>query len=750
MNDRIEILGIDNKQDYFRKQFEQSLARLKIPQKVKILKPEEIPTKGSILVTVGDVATRSIIGDPTLSVSDCHSYIVETETNTVIPCLDYKEVFKDHLTTHWLDWSLKKAKQLLLGASTIDPSPHTILKPELKDVESFVHKLVNTNEAVSIDIECVPETCEITSIAFAASTTEVICIPLANKHLTNYWSPEEELVVWDYIQMVLLSDKLKIFQNFIFDTMILRYHGIETQMNVADTMIMASSLNPLLPKSLRDLGRIYLYCAPWKDNKDFKLTGDVEAFWRYNAYDASRTFTVYLRQLAELSRTEKMGHYNEYIAPLIPLVYDTCVRGVKIDEEFLKQLKDALNKELTPVMNVLSSIGDPLVEPRKIRKTIRDKENDTDEKKAFKEVFEESPQKFNPNSDKQIKSVLIALGYRIPTKKGRPSTDRESLLKLHRKNPHPFIENLLIYNRLSKLKSTYASLLLDEDKRLRFFYNIAGTISGRFSAQKTPWDTGLNILTIPRPSEQSTLNIKNLFIPDEGKILVEIDLSQAELRVVAWLSNEQKLIELMENNEDVHQYTADRVTEKSRLVCPRQLGKRINHASNYGMGAEKFSDSCLTEADLSISVADSRKLLEARAATFPAIPIWQGTIEAQLGRTRKLETPLHRSGLFYGPLDSEMVRKGLSFIPQATVVDTINKLWILLSKTSEYNRSFNVLAQIHDALLLQINKDKVNLVLGLIKDAHAKLDIVINGVSRRIPFDLKSGGAWGSLAKCNS
>jgi hypothetical protein len=149
-------------------------------------------------------------------------------------------------------------------------------------------------------------------------------------------------------------------------------------------------------------------------------------------------------------------------------------------------------------------------------------------------------------------------------------------------------------------------------------------------------------------------------------------------------------------------------------------------------------------------VADSRKLLEARAATFPAIPIWQRSIEAQLGRTRRLATPLHRSGFFYGPLNDEMVRQGLSFIPQATVVDTINKMWILLSKSAEYNRSFNVLAQIHDALLLQIDKDKVSSILDLIKEIHTQLDISINGVLRKVPFDVKSGDRWGSLKKCNS
>ena len=747
MNEKIIIKGISEQNDFFRKSFEKAIKYVGIDKISKILRPNEpAPESATYCITVGDAATRDTTKDQNLNVEDCHSYIMLCGGMFVIPCLDYRAVFKDGLNTHWLEWTLRKAKSLAMGTSTVDSPPHIVMRPSLTDVVSYCQGLLDHSEPIAIDIECVPDTSEITCIAFAANEDNVICIPLANKHLTNYWSPEEEVIVWQCIQDVLLSSNLKLFQNFIFDTMILRKFGIELNTNVEDTMVLASELNPLLPKGLRDLGRIYLNCPPWKDNKDYKLTGDIEAFWRYNALDASRTYQIYSRQQKELDTTGKRGHYETFVKPLYPLVYDTCSRGIAIDNVYLDKIRSELATILGPIEKELKLIGNPLVAPKQIKKKLRDKANDTETEKAFKEVIEEIPQEFNPNSDKQIKSVLIGLGYKIPITKGKESVNRENLLKLNRKSPSPFIGNLLPYNRLSKIKSTYASLVLDSDSRLRYFYNIAGTISGRFSASKTSWGTGLNILTIPRGISEFPLKVKNLFVPDAGKTLVEVDLSQAELRVVAWLANETKLIDLMENNEDVHQYTANRVSEISGLICPRQLGKRINHASNYGMGAEKFSDSCLLEADLSISVADARKLLQARSDTFPAISVWHRAIEAEIGRTRRLTSPLGRSAFFYGPLNDAMIRQGLSFIPQATVVDTINKAWIEMSKFPGYNNDFRCIAQVHDALVFEVDTKCLDFFMFLLNNALEQ-PIVINNIKRTIPWDIQVGDRWGELQK---
>jgi DNA polymerase-1 len=201
----------------------------------------------------------------------------------------------------------------------------------------------------------------------------------------------------------------------------------------------------------------------------------------------------------------------------------------------------------------------------------------------------------------------------------------------------------------------------------------------------------------------------------------------------------------MENGEDIHAYTAKKVEEATKLGCPRQLGKRLNHAANYGMGPEKFADSCLMEADIVLTVNDARKLMEARSRTFPRIAQWQSQIADTLHRTRKLCSPHGRERHFFGQLTDATVREALSFIPQATVVDTLNQGWIAITLDSGYDKDFNMLVQGHDSLLFQVRDECVNYLVALIKQTFSNQGVVINGIWRSIPFDITQGPSWGEL-----
>lgn len=705
-------------------------------------------TNSKIQIALGSKVYQSFTNSPGVSVDSDQAFVISKQNQIIIPSISHRDIFKDPINLTYIELAFRKAYNIYNNKS-IDPQPNLLINPSLREILDFIERAKQT-PIISIDFETLTTNYEITCIGIAISDTESISIPLAGQYLIPLWSELEELEIWNAFNSLLQSSNLKVFHNFIFDTLVLSAIKLPIHPNLDDTLIRANYLNPLLPKKLGDVARLYLYSEPWKDVKDYNLTGDVDHFYRYNALDALYTLRIYHKQVSELKFRKLDITYDMYVKPLLPIVLDTCNAGINVDQIKLNEIKSKLESILDPIKTSLKAIGNPLISKGIKKKKLRDKPNDRKDEngniiKAYKEVQESIDREFNPSSPEQVKEILTTIGYKVPTKKGKESSDREALLKLNRREPHPFITNMLQYQRYQKLKSSYADIVLDADGRCRFSYKIAGTISGRFGCEKTLFDTGLNIQTIPREDE---IGIKSIFIPNSPEdILLEVDLSQAELRVVAWISNEHKLIKLLDENQDIHQFVADQITKLTGLACPRQLGKRVNHAKNYGMGPKKFMDSCLIEADIELTLDDAIKLLNAHSAMFPSVAAWQAAIRSEIVRTRRLSTPTGRQMQFFGPIDDETHRKALSFIPQGTVADTINSAWIDLTKLPNYKQDLVVLAQIHDSLLLNVKKAKLDSVIEQINSVFSRQYLIINNIKRQIPWDYKSGPNWSAMRK---
>jgi DNA polymerase-1 len=189
--------------------------------------------------------------------------------------------------------------------------------------------------------------------------------------------------------------------------------------------------------------------------------------------------------------------------------------------------------KLDTCLEKLQTLAWPYLPPGQKKKKLRDYDKDQKDEagniieKAYKEVFEEIPRKFNPGSPDQVKAVLKNMGVRVPFKNGRETTDEVALLKVNRKYGLPIVPLLLEYREANKLKTTYCAIPLESDGKIRFTLGIAGTKTGRFNSNRTPWDTGCNAQNLPK-------EFRAVVVADPGKTLVQVDLSQAELRVVAW------------------------------------------------------------------------------------------------------------------------------------------------------------------------------------------------------------------------
>ena len=237
---------------------------------------------------------------------------------------------------------------------------------------------------------------------------------------------------------------------------------------------------------------------------------------------------------------------------------------------------------------------------------------------------------------------------------------------------------------------------------------------------------------------------RRLLIPDEGKVFIEGDLSQAEARLVAWLSEDERLIEVFKKSSDIHRQNASwifRTSFDSVTQDQRTMAKRLVHASNYGIGARAFS------YHAKIQEKEAKALLERYFITFPRIRSWQAGIRAELGNSRMLTTPLGRKRLFFGRWGDELHKTGYAFIPQATVGDLLNIIlldtWRAFATTQE---DMQLVLQVHDSIVVQAPIHRVERALQILSDSF-RISLTVNRRSFTIPAEFKIGPNYNDLKK---
>lgn len=229
-----------------------------------------------------------------------------------------------------------------------------------------------------------------------------------------------------------------------------------------------------------------------------------------------------------------------------------------------------------------------------------------------KEIYEAAGEEFNINSPKQLGVILfekLGMPNGKKTKSGY-STAADVLEKLA--PDYPVVSKILEYRQLSKLKSTYADGLtqyISEDGRIHGTFNQTITATGRISS------TEPNLQNIPIRMEMGKA-IRKVFVPKNGFVFLDADYSQIELRILAHMSGDEKLIEAYNSSADIHRATAaqvfgvplDEVTDEQR-----RNAKAVNFGIIYGMSSFGLSQ------DLSISRKEAKEYIERYFASYPTI-----------------------------------------------------------------------------------------------------------------------------------
>lgn len=614
---------------------------------------------------------------------------------------------------------LKKFMLLDDDHSLLKSQPIIHTKPTFHQVLEFYARVKKEKET-GFDIECTPQ--YITCFGLSIGSSEAMCIPLMN-NAGNYWSPEEEVEIWLGLAEILNDAKIaKIAQNGMFDFMfVLRTMGIKSDNFSFDTMLAQHICWTDLPKGLDFLTSVYTYYPYYKD--EGKLTHqaaikDWGAYWIYNAKDAAYLIEIKQKlenELETFGAVDDMTYTMDLHKPLMEMEW----RGILTEPEAIQAEKKKLNRKIAALQHGLNKI-------------------------TGKTLNIDSP----PQMIAYFYGLLQIKPY-INRKTGRPTCDAVALSRIARKRTKGSIEAVFIskIRKYHKLVSTYFSINVDADHRLRCSHKIAGTETGRIATEKTFFGTGANLQNQPYA-------FKKYLVADPGYILVEMDLAKAEAHCVAFLAQDANMIEAFESGIDVHVYNACNIfgltldefykLPKAKQKKLRDMGKRVVHASNYNMGPQTFSDN-LAKDGIFMAQRDCKKHLDAYRRRFPGLARWHKSIDDEVSRTRMLHNMFGRPKRFLGDLNPSTFRSAYAFKPQSTVAELLNKGLIKVVNDPFYlAHDIQMLTTVHDSIVFQGPHSELDNFQQILQRtaSHMHHEFTHKGRSFSIGVDATIGPRW--------
>ncbi len=616
---------------------------------------------------------------------------------------------------------INKAKALYNDPTLIEDKTIIYINPSLIEILNFYDRITKQKVETAFDIEATPDfiTCFSLTIKRPDNIIEGMSIPLMNNS-GNMWTPMEELQIWSGLARILEDNSIKkIAQNGMFDFMyMLRRMNIITDNFHFDTMIAQHICWTDLPKGLDFLTSIYTYHNYYKDESKLshlQVIKDWPSYWRYNAKDAIYTHEISLKlqeELDTLDADKDMRYMMNLHKPLMEMEWN----GVLTSPLAIAKEKQKLIRMIKGLQKALDRIAGTTL---------------------------------NTNSPKQMIAYFYGICMIKPyinRKTGNASCDAVALSRIARKKCKGSIEAKIIIRmrKYNKLVGTYFEVGIDPDNRLRSCYKITGTVSGRLSSEKTWIGTGTNLQNQP-------ITFKKHLRAPEGMLLCEVDLAKAEAHCVAYLSQDANMMEAFESGVDCHSYNASKIFNipiEKVSKTQRYMGKKVVHASNYGMGPQTFSDN-LAKEDIFMSMGECKHLLNSYQDRFPGLARWHEEINDTVWRTRMLYNMFGRPKRFLGIINGHLLRNAYSYIPQSTVAELLNKGSIKMSNDPRLGRDgydINILTTVHDSDLFEFKlsiKDNLIDILKII-ESHMSHTFYYKGRSFTIGLDAKIGTNWGS------
>ena len=586
-------------------------------------------------------------------------------------------------------------------------------------LQTWVHKIYETGY-VAIDTETTSLNdmlAELVGISLATEIGSACYIPIGHKEgqdddlFDNFQLVEGQLdleYVLDCLRPVLTDDSiLKIGQNIKYDAKVLSRYGIEVT-TFDDTMLLSYAMHGGLHNHGMDaLSERYLDHSPISiktliGSGKSAITFDkvkIEDAVTYAAEDADITLRLWkiFKQKLHLSKVTKV--YESLERPLVSVLAQMEKNGVKVDRETLSRMSNAFAQKMVGLEA---------------------------------EIYELAGETFNVGSPKQLGEIMFdKLGYEggKKGKNGAYATGADILEELA--TSYDFPKRVLDWRQLSKLKSTYTDALQDhinpDTGRVHTSYSIAGAVTGRLSS------TEPNLQNIPVRTEDGR-RIREAFVAESGNILVSLDYSQIELRILAHIAKIDALKQAFHDGLDIHAMTASEMFDVPLdQMTPeiRRQAKAINFGVIYGISGFGLA------RNLRIPRAEAQGFIDRYFDRFPGIKEYMDKtikfskennyVKTLFGRV--IHTPEINAK---GPMAGFAKRAAINAPIQGTAADIIRRAMIRVPDAIK-DLPAKMLLQVHDELLFEVKEefsqdlvDKVQSIMETASLPFLKMDIPLS------------------------
>lgn len=460
--------------------------------------------------------------------------------------------------------------------------------------------------------------------------------------------------------------------------------------------LLSKTMNELIREALED-----------KSSSKFFGAVDYASLDAYNTFHLRRHFDNLLAQIPVGWGT--LQEYFELVeVPFTKVLWKLERRGFAVDVGYLRELKGPMEADMLTVEKQFAGYAGQVL----------NLDSPDDVRGFFFDLLKKTPEKYTSGG---------ASG------KKKPSTDAEVLDKWAGEGD-PWAQRLLKYRTIAKIYGTYVNGLMEhvnwpKDYRIHTSLNQSGTVTGRLSS------SGPNLQNLPRPGEDK-FKIREAFIADEGMALVVADYAQLEMRLMAHFSGDQKMIDAILNNIDLHCFTVSEMegipydeivaavkaekmhkkgtlgrpmTEREEeLILKRQNAKATGFGIIYGIGGPRLAAGLTRDTGKLYSEKDGWMLISKWLGVFPGVERYIGSVKDQLLQVGSVQTILGRWRRF-GDLrgmsrrdSSQAERQGVNSIIQGTAADVAKMAMLRCEHDPELIAlKARMLLQIHDELIFE-------------------------------------------------
>ncbi len=510
---------------------------------------------------------------------------------------------------------------------------------------------------------------------------------------------------------------LKIGQNMKYDAKILARYGIDIA-PIDDTMLLSYAMHGGLHRhGMDELSERYLGHKPipikellgsGKSMKTFDMV-PIEDATKYAAEDADITLRLWKLFKPQLSANQVTTVYETMERPLIPVLAEMEMHGIKVDRDHLSRMSNNFAQSMAGLEDEIHTLAG---------------------------------QDFNVGSPKQLGEILFDKMGLPGGKKGKTgayATGADVLEDLAAEG-HELPAKILDWRQMSKLKSTYTDALqtyINKDTgRVHTSYVISGASTGRLAS------TDPNLQNIPVRTEEGR-KIREAFIAEEGNLLVSLDYSQIELRILAHIADIVSLKQAFHDGLDIHAMTASEMFDtpiEGMDPMVRRQAKAINFGVIYGISAFGLA------RNLRIPREDAKRFIDTYFERFPGIREYmdttiegakkKGYVETLFGR--RIHTPEINAK---GPHAGFAQRAAINAPIQGSAADIIRRAMIRIPDAIRHLPA-KMLLQVHDELIFEVPENAVDETIHIVRDVMQTASLPAVKLDIPLIVDAGTGRSW--------